>query len=172
MLVRRSALVRIGGLAAIRDAIIDDCALAAAIKPGGATWLGHARATTRSLRRYEGPAPIWRMIARSAYTQLGHSPARLVATVAGMLLVHVAPPVLALVAHGPAAIIGAVAWLLMALAYLPMTRLYGLSPLWALALPLVALFYAGATINSARRFHAGRGGEWKGRAYGPAETAP
>ena len=109
MLARRTALARIGGLAAIRGAIIDDCALAAAIKPGGAIWLGHARDVTRSLRRYEGPAPIWRMIARSAYVQLGHSPALLVATVAGMLLVYVAPPVLALLAHGPAAIIGAAA---------------------------------------------------------------
>jgi hopene-associated glycosyltransferase HpnB len=172
MLARRTALASIGGLASIRGAIIDDCALAAAIKPGGAIWLGHAHAVTRSLRRYEGPAPIWRMIARSAYTQLGHSPALLAATVAGMLLVYVAPPVLALLAHGAAAIIGAAAWLLMALAFLPMIRLYGLSPLWAPALPLVALFYVAATIDSARRFHAGHGGEWKGRAYGPAESAP
>ncbi len=172
MLVRRSALARIGGLGAIRGAIIDDCALAAAIKPGGLIWLGHARGATRSLRRYEGPGPIWRMIARTAYTQLGHSPALLVATVVGMLLVYLAPPALALLAHGPAAAVGAVAWLLMALAYLPMLRLYGLAPLWALALPLVALFYVGATINSARRFYGGRGGEWKGRTLGSMEAAP
>jgi hypothetical protein len=44
-----------------------------------------------------------------------------------------------------------------------MLRYYGRSLLWAPALPLVALFYLGATIASAWRYHRGKGGRWKGR---------
>ena len=171
MLVRREALERIGGLAAIKGALIDDCALAAAIKPGGAVWLGHADAT-RSTRVYGSAGAVWRMVARTAYTQLGHSPLLLALTVLGMLVVYVAPPLLALFGHGLAAFLGLLAWITMAAAYLPTLRYFGLSALWAPALPLVALFYVGATVDSARRHRAGRGGEWKGRTYGSPSTAP
>jgi hypothetical protein len=51
----------------------------------------------------------------------------------------------------------------MAATYLPVLRLYRLSPLRAPGLPLIALLYAAMTVDSARRHHAGRGGEWKGR---------
>ena len=51
----------------------------------------------------------------------------------------------------------------MSLSYLPMLRLYRLSPLRAPGLPLIALLYAGMTADSARRHYAGRGAEWRGR---------
>jgi hopene-associated glycosyltransferase HpnB len=163
MLVRRLALERMGGLAAIRDEVIDDCALARAIKTdGGRIWLGLAE-RARSLRGYRRPLDVWRLIARSAYAQLRHSPALLVLTVAGMGIVFVAPPLLALAGSGPAAFLGLVCWASMTVAYAPTLRTCGAPVLAAPLLPLVALFYVGATLDSARAYIQGRGGAWKGR---------
>jgi hopene-associated glycosyltransferase HpnB len=165
MLVRRGALDGIGGMSAIKNALIDDCALAGAIKARGGRIRLELASDTVSLRAYDWEQ-LWRMIARSAYTQLQHSPALLVGTVLGTLLGFVAAPVIAL--HGgPGAVVALLAWALMALSYLPMLSFYRLSPLWAPLLPLVALFYLGATIDSARRHRLGRGGEWKGRVQAP-----
>jgi hopene-associated glycosyltransferase HpnB len=163
MLARRSALQRIGGVAAIRGALIDDCALAAAIKAGGPIWIGLAT-RTRSLRVYPKLGDIWLMVARTAYAQLFFSPLLLALTVLGMLITYVAPPFL-LLAGGVPALLGALAWLAMAVSYVPTLRRFGRSLLWAPLLPTVALFYNAATIGSAWRHYRGRGGQWKGRVY-------
>ena len=102
------------------------------------------------------------MIARTAYTQLGYSPLRLLGCVVGLTLVYLAPPLL-LFAGGRTAITAAYAWLIMASLYAPMVRFYRQSPLWALLLPLTALLYLAATVLSAWRYHMGKGGQWKGR---------
>jgi hypothetical protein len=104
------------------------------------------------------------MVARSAYAQLGYSPLLLAGTLVGMALVYLAPPLLALFAPEPARIAGAAAWILMAIAFQPTLRFYRRSPLWGVALPLIALFYVAATFMSAVRHWQGRGGMWKGRA--------
>lgn len=163
MLVRRDALDRAGGIAAIRGALIDDCALGALLKRQGPIWLG---LTDRSLsiRRYDSWGSVADMIARSAYAQLGYRPAALAGTVIGMALVYLAPPLLALFGHGAARAFGVAAWALMALAFQPMLRFYRRSPLWGVALPAIAAFYAGCTVLSAWRHRQGRGGIWKGRA--------
>jgi len=59
VLLRRTVLGNIGGLAAIRSRIIDDCALAAAVKrAGGRLWIGLAgRDESRSLRSAEALEP-------------------------------------------------------------------------------------------------------------------
>jgi hopene-associated glycosyltransferase HpnB len=162
MLLRRSALQRIGGIASIRDALIDDCALGVKIKEGGGIWLGLTR-RTRSLRRYPRLGDIWRMIARTAYTQLDHSAVLLGLTVVGLALTYLAPPIIALFVGGWAAIVAAIAWIAMSVSFVPMLRLYGRNPLRAPLLPLIALFYLAATIDSGRRYWQGKGGEWKGR---------
>ena len=162
MLIRRSALDRIGGVASVRDALIDDCALAREIKAGGKIWLGLA-AETRSLRRYERLGDIWRMIARTAYTQLGYSPLLLAGTVLGMAVTYVAPPVLAFAGSGASAYIGGIAWLAMSIAFIPILCVYRQPLVIAPLLPAIAAFYLAATIDSARRHWQGRGGEWKGR---------
>jgi hopene-associated glycosyltransferase HpnB len=164
MLVRKTALERIGGLHAIRGALIDDCALARAVKPGGPIWLGLST-QVHSIRVHASAAEVWRMIARTAYTQLGHSPWLLAATVVGMLLLFLAPPYLALTAPPAARLAGLLAWLMMSVAYVPTLRFHGRSPLWAPCLPLIAAFYLGATLDSALRHWQGRGGSWKGRTY-------
>jgi hopene-associated glycosyltransferase HpnB len=162
ILMRRRMLARIGGLAAIRHALIDDCALAAAVKSHqGRIWLGLSRRTA-SLRVYAGLGGLWRMIARSAYSQLNRSPLLLAATVAAMAIGFLVPPAVVLTG-GPAVLPAAVAWAAMAAAYVPMLRFYDLSAVWGPLLPLVVLVYMGATLDSARRHWLGRGGEWKGR---------
>ena len=163
MLVRRDALAAAGGIAAIRTALIDDCTLGALLKKQGPIWLGLTR-RSRSIRAYDDTGVIAAMISRSAYAQLGYSPLMLPGTLIGLALVYGAPPVLALAGTGWAQIAGASAWLLMAISFQPMLRFYRRSPLWGIALPLIAAFYAGCTLLSAWQHMRGRGGMWKGRA--------
>jgi branched-subunit amino acid ABC-type transport system permease component len=110
------------------------------------------------------------MVARTAYTQLGCSPAKLAGCVAGLCLVYLAPPLL-LFAHGPAVVLGAIAWLLMVIAYAPMVRFYRQSLLFAPLLPITATIYLYATCLSAWRRHRGQGGQWKGRSQAAAGRA-
>jgi hopene-associated glycosyltransferase HpnB len=164
MLVRPEALARIGGLQSFRSEIIDDCALARAVKrSGGSIWLGLTR-TARSVRSYGTFGEIGRLISRTAFSQLRHSYGVLLATVVGLAVTYIAPPLLTLSGDRTAIALGAAAWALMSLAYLPMVRFYGLAPPWSLTLPAVALFYGGATVHSAVQYALGRGGSWKGRA--------
>jgi len=167
ILLRHSALARIGGMAAIKGALIDDCALAAAVKrSGGGVRLDLADAA-RSIRPYDGWNDIWNMIARTAYTQLHYSPWMLAGATLGMVLTYLAPPVLAIVGLSqgqPWGFAALAAWLMMVRCYGPMLRYYKQSELWAIALPLVACFYMAATLDSGRRHMLGRGGHWKGRA--------
>jgi hopene-associated glycosyltransferase HpnB len=163
ILIRPSALERIGGIAAIRSAIIDDCALARAVKrTGGRMWLGVTN-DTRSIRAYKTFADIRAMISRTAFAQLHHSTLLLLGTIAGMAVIYVAPPLL-LFTHNPlAAFFGLAAWILMTIAYAPTLRFYGRSVTWAPLLPLIALFYISATFDSALAYWTGRGGMWKDR---------
>jgi hopene-associated glycosyltransferase HpnB len=162
VLLRRGAFERIGGFAAIRGALIDDCALAKAVKAsGGSIWLGLTH-QTRSLRPYPRLADIWHMVARTAYAQLRYSPLLLAGTVLGLGVTYLVPPALAF-DDGAAGWFALAAWAAMSLAYLPMARFYGLSPLWAPLLPATSLVYLAATLDSARRYRRGAGGEWKGR---------
>jgi hopene-associated glycosyltransferase HpnB len=176
MLVRADALARAGGVEAIRGEVIDDCALGKALKARGPIWVGLGP-SEYSFRPYPRLADVWSMVARSAYTQLGHSPRLLAGTVVALAVVYLAPPVLALGAplHGSLAAAAAAlaAWGLMAWTFLPTLRDYGRSRALALALPVAGALYLAMTVDSARRHHRGRGAEWKGRAgAGRAEAAP
>ncbi len=162
VLVRAEALAAAGGIASVRHAIIDDCSLAARIKPHGPLWLGLTD-RAHSLRPY-GFGDIRKMVARSAYAQLGFSPLALAGTLIGMALVYAAPPLLALFGSGAAQALGGLTWAVMALTMLPILRFYRVSLLWAPALPLIALTYMGFTLDSAVQQWRGRGGMWKGRA--------
>jgi hopene-associated glycosyltransferase HpnB len=166
MLVRPEALAAAGGLPAIRDALIDDCALGALMKKQGPIWLGLTD-DVYSLRPYPRLRDIERMVTRSAYAQLNYSPLLLAGAVLGMALVYLAPPALAFT-ESPTREIALVAWLIGAQAYMPSLRFYGLSPLRAFALPAVAACYTWFTAVSAWRHIRGRGGEWKGRYQAPA----
>ncbi len=169
MLVKREALEAAGGIAAIKDAIIDDCALGARLKQQGPVWLGLG-ARAWSLRPYLGMGEVGRMISRSAYAQLNYSPVLLAGTVLGMVLTYLAPPLTALFGHGWAQAAGVATWLLMSISFQPMLRLYRVSPLWGIALPLIGALYTVFTLQSAVQVWQGKGGMWKGRAQAMAGT--
>jgi hopene-associated glycosyltransferase HpnB len=172
MLVRRNALERAGGMESIRGELIDDCALARRIKATGPIWIGLAE-YTRSIRPYNGVGDVWDMVARTAYTQLGHSRFRLFWTVIGLALTYLAPPVVLVAGlaggDGQVAALGALAWMIMVMTYAPTLRLYRQPVVLGLALPVVAALYTLMTIDSARRHWQGRGGAWKGRTYSGLE---
>jgi hopene-associated glycosyltransferase HpnB len=174
VLVRAGALSAIGGIESIRSALIDDCTLAARVKAGPPRRpirlvLADAFASATSLRDNRSYRSVETMVKRTAYSQLGFSPLRLVGTVLGMVLVYLVPPaaLLSWPLHGDAAAAaaGACAWGLMALTFRPTLLDYGLSAWRALTLPVAGCLYTLFTIASARAHHAGRGGLWKGRTY-------
>jgi hypothetical protein len=162
MLADREALKRAGGIAAIRKALIDDCALGALMKQQGPIWLGLTH-RARSLRPYQTIGQIGKMVSRSAYAQLDYSPVKLIGVVLGMGLVYMAP-IAALFLGGATAVLGLATYLLMAFSFQPMLRFYRLSPLWGLALPAIGLAYTVFTVQSAVQMWRGKGGLWKGRA--------
>ena len=162
ILISPEALSRIGGLGAIRDEVIDDCALARAVKrTGGRVWLGLS-ASDESIRSYGTFAEIGRMISRTAFNQLDHSLLILAGTLLGLLITYILPVILLCSGRTAPALLGAAGWVLMAVASAPVVRFYRRSVLWSFALPAVALFYAGATVHSALQYWRGKGGEWKG----------
>ncbi|MDA0306436.1 MAG: glycosyltransferase [Proteobacteria bacterium] len=170
MLVRRDALKAAGGIDAIKDRLIDDCALAAIIKNNGRIWLGLTD-KVRSERRYQRLSEIWHMVSRTAFEQLNNSYPALLGAVLGMVVLYLVPPLAGMAVLGgdpKIVVIGMVTWWgLMQWAFGPTLRLYGLSPVWGILLPVSALFYTLMTIASAWKYWQGRGGAWKGRHYGP-----
>jgi hopene-associated glycosyltransferase HpnB len=173
VLIRRATAARANVPEAIRHAVIDDVALARAVKrTGGGIWLGLADRVD-SVRPYPGLAELWRMVSRSAYAQLRHSPWLLAGTVAGLVVVYLAPPVTAVAGAAtgawPACVAGAAAWCVMTGTYVPMLRYYRQSTWWAPLLPLTAALYLLMTVDSAVQHYRGRGAAWKGRTYARPE---
>lgn len=173
ILLRQSALEQCGGIQMVRQALIDDCALAKVIKDqtdsgGGKIWLGLSD-DTRSLRAYSSLKSLWEMVARTAFTQLNYSPLLLLGTVIGMTLIYVLPLIAMaggiLAEEWVLAIIGGSAWLLMTYSYIPTLRLYHCSSIFSISLPIIASLYTLMTLDSALQHWQRRGGTWKGRSY-------
>ena len=171
MLVRADALASVGGIGGIRNALIDDCALASRLKTVGQIWLGLTD-RVRSIRPYRTLADVRHMVSRSAYAQLRYSPLRLVAAAAGLMLTFLLPPLLAIFCSGWVQYLGFAVWLAMTISFVPILQFYRLSPLWGFALPAVAMLYMSYTLHSAYRHWRGRGGEWKGRVHVDAPGLP
>jgi len=168
MLVRRSALERVGGVDAIHHHLIDDCALAALLKKHGPIWLGLSSRVV-SKRRYDHLSEILDMVARAAFEQPGNSALALIGTMAAVGIIYLALPLAAAGLLG-GGLTGAAAgilawWALMGIAYWPTLTLYGMSRAWSLLLPVAAFLYTLMTVSSAVRYWQGRGGAWKGRHY-------
>jgi hopene-associated glycosyltransferase HpnB len=164
ILLRRGALERIGGLAAIRSEVIDDCALARAVKKSsGKIWMGLTRASV-SLRSYRSFSEIRDLIARTAFTQLRYSFFLLIGTLVALFVTYILPLISFFQGEDPAWFLAATAICLMAVSFGVTVRFYNLRFFWALTLPIAATFYAYATCVSALRYWLGRGGQWKGRA--------
>ena len=187
ILIHREALNRIGGIPSISQALIDDCALAQAVKSSstdkgilsrltspivqekkGKIWLGLS-SLTRSLRPYPSLSSIWELVARTAFTQLNYSPLHLLGTLLGMTIIYIIPSISVifglLTGNWLIAVAGLIIWILMAIAYYPTLRLYQSSPLMAFCLPAIAFLYTLMTLDSAWRHWRGQGGAWKGRVY-------
>lgn len=187
ILIHREALNRIGGIQSVRQALIDDCALAYAVKSSntdkgilsrltssivpekkGRIWLGLS-SSTRSLRPYPTLSSIWEMVARTAFTQLNYSPLLLLGTLLGMTIIYIIPTISVILGllteNWLTTIAGLITWILMAIAYYPTLRLYKGSPLLAFGLPAIAFLYTLMTLDSALRHWRGQGGAWKGRVY-------
>ncbi|MFL6605425.1 MAG: glycosyltransferase [Steroidobacteraceae bacterium] len=164
VLLRRESLERIGGIEAIKGALIDDVTLAKAIKKVGPIYLGHSVLAT-SVRPYPNFADIWQMVSRTAFTQLRYSFGFLLLTLLGLTLVWLVPAGAILFGTGWTFACGLAACLLAGLSYVPTLRRYGRNPLWALTLPLIALFYMAATVGSALSHWFGGGSRWKSRSY-------
>lgn len=171
VLIRRAALERIGGLEAIKEALIDDVTLAKAVKRGGAIYLGHS-GLADSIRRYPGFADLWRMIARTAFTQLHYSAWLLALTLASLSLLWWVPIGEALLGHGWARPCGLGAFALACASYLPTLRRYRCHLAWSVALPLIATFYMAATLGSALQTWFGGGARWKTRDYAARDDRP
>jgi len=155
----------IGGFEAIRNELIDDCALAKRVKSlGYRTWIGLTH-SVHSLRRYDNLAGIWNMVARTAFFQLHYSMLFLVGTTAIMLIVFWLPVAGLFFAPVSAKIISACALAGLVLSYIPTLRFYGRSRAWGLTMPLIAILYLAMTWSSAFRFWVGAGPSWKGRFY-------
>lgn len=169
MLVRADALASVGGIAGIRNALIDDCSLAEKLKAVGPIWLGLTD-RVRSIRPYDTLTDVKRMISRSAYAQLRYSPVLLAATTLSMTITFIVPPLLAIFATGLPQLLGFLAWFAMALSYIPTLRFYRLSLLWSFALPAIASLYMYYTWDSAYQYLRGRGGQWKGRIHADAPS--
>jgi hopene-associated glycosyltransferase HpnB len=167
VLIRREALERIGGIAAIKSALIDDVALGRAVKAGGPIYLGHS-GLAESIRPYPEFVDIFRMISRTAFTQLRYSAAVLVVTMLGLSLVWLVPVWAVLFGSGWRFMFGLGASALAVASFMPTLARYRVSRLWALALPVIALFYMAATLSSARDYWRGTGARWKSRDYGNA----
>ena len=165
VLIRREALERIGGIEAIKDALIDDVTLARAVKKVGPIYLGHSGLAT-SIRPYPHFADIWQMVSRTAFTQLRYSVTLLLLTVLGLTVVWLVPPAAMLFGTGWMFACGLGAFAIACASYIPTLRRYGRNPAWSLTLPLIALFYMAATVGSAFKHWFGSGSNWKARAYG------
>jgi hopene-associated glycosyltransferase HpnB len=159
VLLRRDALDRAGGFAAIRDRVIDDVSLARAVKGTGARIrLSVSRADVVSLRAHDFGG-VWRLVRRTAFTELRRSWALLAVTIPLLLLLFPAPPILVVagIVAGSTATLGAAAaaWALMTALYLPTIRYFRLHPEWTLTLPVAGVLYGAMTLDSAlRRRHA------------------
>ena len=169
VLLETSLIGRIGGLGCIKNAIIDDCALARAVKRAKArTWIGLSQGV-HSVRPYGGFGAIWNMVARTAFTQLRYSIILLALCSMLMVLAFISPLITLFSQHPTARLVSLSATMMMVIAYIPILRYYRLSPVWAMFTPVIGLLYLSMTWASAIRFWKGIRSEWKGRAYEPSQ---
>jgi hopene-associated glycosyltransferase HpnB len=164
VLIRRAALEAIGGIKAIKSALIDDVTLAKAVKSTGAIYLGHSGLAC-SIRRYPAYRDVWRMITRTAFTQLHYSGAYLIVTIVGLAVIFLLPAWGILFAHGWWLALSIAAFVMQAGTFVPTLVRYRQNRLASLAMPLIALFYMAATIGSALNHWFGKGAVWKRRDY-------
>ena len=180
VLLSSQAFIRIGGFQALRDQIIDDVALGQLVKGVGLPIrLCLSRTAVKSLRVYDTVDSIWRMVRRTAFTELNYSWLRLIGTVVSLAVAFGLPPLFFLcglvffglpsivdggVAARPALLLmleGGIAWGLMTTVYLPSVRFFDLRSVWGFSLPLATMLYEAMTLDSAFRHLRKKRVDWR-----------
>jgi len=162
---------QIGGIAVLKGAVIDDCALAKLVKSAGnVTWTGLTH-SARSQRPYQKFSDIWNMVARTAYTQLFYSIGLLVLCTVLMLILFVGPMIGMVFTHGVVQLMSVCAFTAMLASYLPCLKYYGCKLVWVVTLPFAAGLYLAMTWSSAIRYWKGERSRWKGRVYQKTELS-
>lgn len=165
ILLHTHILDEIGGFSVLKDALIDDCTLALRVKAQGIkTWIGLTH-SARSIRPYQGLQEIWRMVARTGFTQLRYSAGLLMLCTVLMAIAFWAPLAGLFNPDPRVKFLAVVAFLFMLLSYLPILKFYGRSWLWALALPFTGTLYLAMTWSSALRYWRSERAQWKNRSY-------
>lgn len=134
----------------------------------GATWIGLTHSAV--MLRATDLAGFWRMVARTAFTQLRYSYVLLAACAVVMGVVFVVPLAAIFASGMTARALGLAAWVLMGLSYVPTARFYRQSPFAVAALPAAGVAFLFMTFTSALWYARGLQSRWKGRDYrrGPA----
>ena len=165
ILLETRLLDEIGGFRALREELIDDCALASKVKSmGHKTWIGLTH-SVKSIRRYNNIGTIWNMVARTAFTQLKYSKILLILCTTILLCAFWLPMMILIFGAPIARYFAAIALGAMILSYIPTLRFYRMSLLWALTMPLAGMLYLSMTWGSAIGYWRGNRSQWKGRIY-------
>jgi hypothetical protein len=159
LVVRREALDRAGGFAAVRDAVLDDLALVRAIKASGGRGGVVDGTELAACRMYDGWAEVRAGYGKSLWAAFG-SPSRAAAVVALLGCAYVLPPTAAL--RGSR--VGALGYLAGVASRIVAARQTG-GRTWpdAFAHPISILAFGYLTASSWRDRRSGRL-SWKGRA--------
>lgn len=169
ILIETKVLQAIGGMESIKDAVIDDCSLAKAVKQAGyKTWVGLTQDVV-SQRPYVALSEIWNMVARTAYTQLFYSKSLLLMCTLLMSLLYLLPVWGIVFLEGQAWFYALFSLITMGILYLPTVSFYRMNRLWALVMPVIAGLYLLMTWTSAIRYWRGERSRWKGRIYAKGE---
>ena len=165
VLLETKIIKELGGFKSIKNALIDDCSLAKKIKQNGyRTWLGLTHSAI-SIRHYDKLSIIWKMISRTAYTQLNYSLSLLLLCTILMVITFVIPYVAILQTQPIIIIIGLATLCIQTMCYLPILGYYSINRIYALLLPLAAVFYLLFTLSSAYSYYFNKGAVWKKRYY-------
>ncbi len=165
ILTKTTLLRQLGAFSSIRDCIIDDCNLARLVKRNGGTLFLGLTHCVKSIRQYKGLDEIWKMVERTAYTQLGYNPVLLLIVTILMVLAFVVPVLGIVYGSILTLVISFLTLFIMAISYRPVLKYYFLPDWLCFTLPLVAVFYMGMTWSSAAKYYLGQGAAWKGRTY-------
>lgn len=169
MLIHRESYVRSKGHAGIRDQLVDDMALARAVKAAGepvtlTDITGHA-----DMRMYHNAREVWRGYRKNIYAGLGRRPWLLLAVLLFYNAVYVLPAVGILgswITGEPVALLWSAAALCAGFAVKRTADAAGKQPLWfCLLLPAAILCLTAISAASWRGSKSQEGYEWKGRHY-------
>ena len=179
MLFRREAYDKVGGHSAVRDRIAEDYSLGRLIKAKGLRLRMVTASDTLGVRMYSSLPEIWRGWRKNFYSVSGNHPLfratyRLVLLFTFLVLpfvvlgygVYIVPTTPLNVYLFTGTFMAFFLWL----GIIILDRSIGVSPLYALLLPLAVLVYIGIGLDSTIRGALGMGFSWKGRVYGKPIT--